>query len=365
MKIVSSVLSALIVAVCALWGAGYFMTNADDPYQASLVTKEQKTAAQAYLDANLEPMPDGWLWETFEPDLDITLETGFLEAPGGFAAAKGTIIFLPGFTSPLELYSYGYQRFHDAGFNIAAISYRGQGRSTRSLAFTHPEKGYVEDYTILADDVERFVAATRTRVGREKPIFVFGNSKGGHIALRMAGDLLPDIKAYALKVPMVHIKTGDFPYWFAGTASWFWSQTGLGTNYAPGQSAWKAADMKLNEPTACASNPARANFRDAIFALNEDLRVKDTTNQWVSATVSSTKRLLDPASHASITAPVFMVTDGWVLIVSTPSSEAFCKALGDCTFRRFEDADHCIQRGPDADRAAIYDDVIRFFESHR
>ena len=355
MKLVKALAVSVLVVAALFWAAGLFMTKAGDPHVFSVPSEEQKQAAQAYLDKNLTPLPDEWEWGTFEPDLGITLETGFLTVEN----AKGTVVVVPGYTAPLELYSIGFKRFQDAGFNVAAISYRGQGRSTRELA--NPEKGHVVDYALLADDLERFVASVQSRFGGK--VFVFGNSKGGHIAMRMAGDFQPDVQAYALMVPMIKIDTGAFPYGFAKIAGWFWSLTGLGDRFSPGGDAWIAEAMLLNEPTACSANPDQANLLDAMYALNEELRVMSPTNQWVRATTQSTDILLDPAYQANIDRPVYMATAGVDTLVSSPVAEQMCAALNQCKARHFEQSRHCINRETDEVRNAIYDDAIALFES--
>jgi acylglycerol lipase len=59
---------------------------------------------------------------------------------------------------------------------VSAIDLRGHGRSTGV------ERGTVDDFDLLIDDVSRFVDSVRG----ERPLFVYGHSMGGLAAVRLA-----------------------------------------------------------------------------------------------------------------------------------------------------------------------------------
>ncbi|MEM8850067.1 MAG: hypothetical protein AAGE03_08535, partial [Pseudomonadota bacterium] len=106
-------LFAFIVAGLALIGAS--------------AAADQVAAARAYLE-RLEDLPEDFVFGRFEPTPGIVLETGRLAARG---ASRGTVVFVPGYTAPLELYAQEMRALAEAGWDVAALVLRGQGRSVR------------------------------------------------------------------------------------------------------------------------------------------------------------------------------------------------------------------------------------------
>lgn len=352
---IKGLIGSVLGCIALLWAVGYMLFHQGE-HRYLPVTVEQQAEAKAYAANALAPMPEGWVFDQFKAREDLTLEVGYLEAPN----AKATILIVPGYTAPIDVYGYASRRFYDAGFNVAAISYEGQGRSPRPLE--DPEKGHVVSYGALAGDVAAFTRHLKERF--RAPVMVFGNSKGGHISLRMAGDFAPDVKAYGLMVPMVKIYTGSFPYWVAEGLSHFYTALGMGEFYAAGQKQWQTSRLKWDQPTNCNRRADKAHGRDSLFALEEKLRVEGTTFQWVASTTRSTKLLQSEAYREKLDKPFLFVTAGKDLIVDTPAASALCKKLNQCTEVVFEEAMHCIDREKDEDRDKIFDIFIQHFEAN-
>ena len=133
----------------------------------------------------------------------------------------------------------------------------------------NPEKGHVKSYDTLASEVATYIEKLKAD-GAEK-VFVYANSMGGHIALRMAGNNQPDVESYFLLVPMVEINTGAFPYGVARALTTFYSYTGLGEAFAPGQTAFIPGKEKLGTPSRCMDNASTAQIRDALYIRNEKI----------------------------------------------------------------------------------------------
>jgi hypothetical protein len=131
------------------------------------VTDEQRAQAVEYLKGKVTPVPPAWQWETFTPEAGVDLRTGTLEAD----SAKGTIVFVPGFTGTIEMSMGTITRLNQAGFRVAAIEYRGQGKSYRPIS--NPEKGYVEDFDLLASDVAKYANHVQRP---NEPLFLFSIS---------------------------------------------------------------------------------------------------------------------------------------------------------------------------------------------
>ncbi len=343
-------LLAVIVAILGLLVAAGFATMSGEHAYAR-ITEDQAAEARAYLAKAQTPVPDGAVFGQFEREPGVALETLTLTHPN----AKATIVLAPGYTAPLEIYASTYAAFHEAGYSVAGLSQRGQGRSWRPLP--NPEKGYVSDYRDLAKDLAAFI---RTFDG---PVLVYGNSMGGHIAMLMAGLEDVDVAAYALLVPMAKIHTGEFPYSVAKAMTGFYSTIGFGQNYGFGRGDWTYASRNAAEPTDCSADPARAHTRHMMVALDPELRVSDVTNRYVWETMKSTEAAASPDHLARITVPVLSITAGDDRIVQSSAAEANCLAMSDCRLLKFDGARHCIMHEGERQKADVHAAVIAFFDN--
>ncbi len=350
MRRLIKIVFGVVVAIFGLLVAAGFATTSGAHVYAKL-TNDQAASARAYLAEALTPLPEGAVFGRFEREPGVALETLTLPHP----TPKATIVVVPGYTAPLEIYSATYQAFHDAGYAVTGLSQRGQGRSWRPLP--NPEKGYVEDYRDLSADLAAYIGTI------EGPVLVYGNSMGGHIAMLMAGTEGVNVSAYALLVPMAKIHTGEFPYGVAKAMTGFYATIGFGANYGFGRGDWSFMSRDIRQPTDCSADPARAHTRHMLVGLNPDLRVTDVTNQWVSETMKSTAEAASADHLARITAPVLSITAGDDRIVQTEAAEANCQAMSDCRIKRFEAARHCIMHEGRAQKDAVHADVIAFFDS--
>ena len=358
MKWLWCTLAAITVATLALlagiWGYGW--SNRAGPHAYATVTEEQRRKAGDYLLASLPFMPDGWEWSFFEPEDGVRLRVGRIERPD----AKGTVLVVPGYTAPIDLYSEAVRAFVDAGYAVAGIEYRGQGLSHRDL--DNPEMGHVASWERLGADLAAFVEEIkRTGGGR---VFVYANSMGAHVALRAAGDAAPHVAAYAMVAPMVRIDTGAFPYAVARNLTRFYAATGQDGEFTIGRGPFDPAAVAWDEGTTCNPNPQTAWRRDALFMRDQRLRVTGATNGWVARTTASTDLITAPGYAARITAPVIMFTAGKEAFVDTPAAAAMCEALGSCERQHYPDASHCLMDESQTVRDDVLARTIRFFDGH-
>jgi len=260
------------------------------------------------------------------------------------------LVIVPGFTSPIEMNSRAIKFFNAAGYRVAAIDYRGQGGSTRPL--NNPEKGYVEDYGVLAQDLASYAQHIRIE---NKPLFVFGISKGAHISMRMAEENEANINAYALVVPMIQISAGGMSMSSLKFISNVGVALGLGSAYPPGLSNWPPEGLVFGEATDCNANPETAQIQDSLFAHNEALRVSSVTIRWLKETIDSSAYIMSSDFAKKITEPVHVFNAGDDRIVNAGSAKAFCDSLNDCSSTEFANARHCINR----EDYQVFDEILR------
>ncbi|MFY9983134.1 MAG: lysophospholipase [Chthoniobacterales bacterium] len=120
--------------------------------------------------------------------------------------AKGTILMIPGLGEHTGRYVHVGDFFRKAGFNIIGIDVRGQGRSGGT-------PGYVERYDQFLEDVRAGIHMVKVF-----PLFIFGHSFGGQLALALAARGEPDIAGYVVSGPWLAL-TKPPAAWLVGLAS--------------------------------------------------------------------------------------------------------------------------------------------------
>lgn len=345
MKIIKRASFALLIIVIGVWL--FALANLKlSKHEYREVTPKQLAQAKAYLGTQITPIPDGFKWQTFKTQAGVNLRAGLLEND----QAKATVVVIPGFTGSIEMIMREITQIHSAGFRVATIEYRGQGLSYRPLS-NHPEKGYVESYALLADEVGQFADSIRNN---ELPLYFFSISKGAHITMRMAAQGKVDVDAYAIVVPMIEVHPGDIEYDTLASISNFVTKIGLGAAYIPDASAWPGEELVFGQSGPCNSNPATAQAQSALFAINEKLRTRGVTFKWLHETIKSSKQLLTPEFVRGITQPVKIYTAGIDTLVSTEKTQQFCSSLANCETQHFPEARHCITR----ENYELYDSII-------
>ena len=331
-------LAFLVALAAGLWlGVRVSQGPSGEPQAAS---PAQEAAARAYLKANLPAMPQGWEFDLFAPERGVALEVGRVAAPD----AKGTILFVPGYTAPLELYAQEMRALAEAGWDVAAIVMRGQGRSVRLTQ--RYDLGHVTDYAELSADLAAFVARQRG------PVAVVGLSQGAHVALRMAAEHGPEVAAYALIVPMIDVRTAPAPRPVARAVASLLARNGAARRYLPGTLPWARRTpfaQVLGRGTICQPDPALAHLRRALMEVHPELRVEVPSPGWAAATFASIERLR--LIEDRIDDPVLMVTAGRDRVVRNRAVAAMCGRLRDCRRVELPRAPHCMVEG-DRDRSA-------------
>jgi len=340
--LVSVALTTALLAGCASTPA---------QYQPHALDAEYMKASAAYLKDNLVPLPTGWQFETWQTADGTQLRWGMARQAGH--EPEGTVLLVPGYGGTLDIYGQVFAELMAEGYDIAGLDLRGQGGSGRMLS--NPEKPYVEDFAVYGDDLAGFVEFLSGRV--DGPLFIYGESFGGHVTLRAAGDH-PDLAADGLVLiaPAVKIETAPFPHAVARSMVALNVARGKEQDYAPGQGDWAPWQPDLSLDNPCGTNISTIHTKDAWFAHHPDMRVASgPTNKWLLETMRSGDLLTDTSYTAAIDMPVVLVTVGDDRIVQTEPAEQLCReGLPDCTLVRVEEARHCLNFEAPEKRHPVY-----------
>ena len=94
-----------------------------------------------------DPIPPGAECEWIEARDGTRLRAARWIPP---AARRGTVVVWNGRTEFIEKYFEVTRDMLSRGFAVATMDWRGQGLSDRALA--NPQKGYVKDFSLFAED---------------------------------------------------------------------------------------------------------------------------------------------------------------------------------------------------------------------
>ncbi|HQS98504.1 MAG: lysophospholipase [Novosphingobium sp. 17-62-19] len=126
-----------------------------------------------------------------------------LAAEPGEGGPRGSLLFLPGRGDFYEKYLESLDYWHNQGWRITALDWRGQAGSGRLAA--DPDTGHVSDFSIWVDDLAAFWADwVKTTPA---PHVIVGHSMGGHLVLRSVSEKRINPVAVVLSAPMLGFLT--------------------------------------------------------------------------------------------------------------------------------------------------------------
>jgi lysophospholipase len=121
--------------------------------------------------------------------------------------ARARVLILPGFTEFIEKHETTCAQFGAMGLESVILDWPGQGRSTRlagSRIGRAPHLIHCDSFEQHLDGLSAVAKATGyLDEKRRLPLFLFGHSMGGHLALRYAAERAPACKGVILTSPMI------------------------------------------------------------------------------------------------------------------------------------------------------------------
>lgn len=119
------------------------------------------------------------------------------------AIARGSILFLPGRGDFYEKYLESLNYWHDEGWRVTALDWRGQAGSGRMTS--HPSTGHIADFSVWLDDLSAFWGEWVEQT--PAPHVIIGHSMGGHLVLRSVAEKKINPVAVVLSAPMLGFLT--------------------------------------------------------------------------------------------------------------------------------------------------------------
>ncbi|WP_026940590.1 alpha/beta fold hydrolase [Hellea balneolensis] len=354
MKLINRVLKGF--ALLLLLGAIAFYLWPEKKYEPYQVSE----AYQAQVDAFYLPdMPPDWSWKTFEAGDGTKLRWG---ETGNSAAAKATIVLIPGYTATMSMYPEHIDILARRGYHVVGIDMRGQGGSERHRP-SQPEKLWVDDFKVYSDDLAAFVKTLPRKA--DQPIILIAISFGGHVGVRMAGDYPEVADGLLLLAPAIEPKAGDMPFDQAKSLMNWARRLGKSKHYLQGNENWKPFREDLSEANIdlCSSNPKRLPNRDVVFTRNPAERVGGVTAQWGAEFFESSEYIREEGYLEKIDIPVTMISAEVDHFVVTEVNQQACDArFPNCQRLDLKGAGHCLLQETDDHLGQMFDGLDKLLE---
>lgn len=306
---------------------------------------DDRNQASEYMAAYFRPLPEDWTWHQFpfgDSQRGHAVRWG---VSGPQDADTATIIFVPGYTGTIEMYTDFIHGWRMRGYRVIAMDLPGQGGSSRRE--DNPEKAWTGNFREFGDVVAAFTQSIVAQSNGQ--VVLVGESFGGHSVLRAAADHPMDIDALVAVVPALEMQTPGFPRWVANAITSTTTALGFGSRYALTQGNWRPQWGRVdlsNYP--CGTREDRIFLQDALFIQNPEFRVGGVTNEWSIGLQRSGKDLATRPRADYFDYPVTMVfaTDDEI-IDNERAMKACDETLTDCTSVVLQDVGHCLILEPD------------------
>ncbi|MGC6484133.1 MAG: alpha/beta hydrolase [Candidatus Puniceispirillales bacterium] len=115
---------------------------------------------------------------------------------------RGRVLILPGFTEFIEKHEDTAQHFAAMGLDSLVLDWPGQGRSTRLTSYS-PHLIHSDSFGLHLNCLKAVAATAGFTAAGPLPLFLFGHSMGGHLAMRFAAEIAPDAAGVMITAPMI------------------------------------------------------------------------------------------------------------------------------------------------------------------
>ena len=287
--------------------------------------------------------PDGWphrrmVW----PQLDRS-------------RVRGKLLFAGGRGDFIEKYLECHAWWHEAGWDVTAFDWRGQGASQGD------QPVHLLDFTVMIDDLEALIADWRS--GEPGPHVVVAHSMGGHMLLRTLADRRPALDAAVLVAPMLRVNSAPLPPLFAPQLTEFLCMVGW-----RGAPVWRAP-VKPQPPGSArqhflTGSPER--YADELWWWEQEPAFKIGVPQWgwIRAAYRSAAGSFTPDKLGKVETPVLILGTDRDRLVSAAAIRGAAALLPNATLKMYPDAAHEILREADPIRLDALGEIDRFFDEH-
>ncbi|MEO9635938.1 MAG: alpha/beta hydrolase [Parasphingorhabdus sp.] len=231
--------------------------------------------------------PDGWSFRKLDWQQD---------------KPRGSILFMTGRADFYEKYLETFHDFHEQGWNVTTLDWRGQGGSGR--CGPHPHVGHIDDFaTWVSDLVAQF---EQWRSSHPGPYVVIGHSMGGHLVMRALTEQRIQPDAAILSAPMLAPASGSMPEWTAQSIAKLMCLVGRSE-----RRAWKPIENPLEPyvPRQELLTHDAERYADEFFWFRDRpfVRLGPASWRWVERAYASTRKLRNRKRLMQMKIPILVL----------------------------------------------------------
>ena len=273
--------------------------------------------------------------------------------------AEATVVISHGFTESAEKFhevSYCYLLM---GFNVFAIDHRGHGRSFRYDPDT-PQIVHIREFEEYVKDLDTFVNKIVRPASGELPLYLYGHSMGGAVAVQYL-QTYPDVfKKEVLTSPMIQPQTAGIPMGIANAIVSVPTALGRG---ASKMIAYSGFNPNATYENSNGTSEARFNYYHKKRLDDELLQTSIPSFNWVKQSIKVTKLNLDPARCAKIKTPILLCKPEADGAVVPEAEDKFVDMVPSASMESFENSRHEIYLSVDATMLKYLQAIESFFKS--
>lgn len=266
----------------------------------------------------------------------------------------GTVLLFTGRTEYLEKYARVAVDLNEAGYDVLAIDWRGQGLSDRLQA--NPAPGHIEDFADYQRDVVEMVIAAQ-ELGLPEPWHMLAHSMGGTIGMAALMGGLP-VHSAVFSAPMLGINLRGLPEGLALALAGLMMRLGRGGHPAPGSGGNDS--FVLTDPfrnNLLTGDGPRWGRIVAETASWPEIALGGATNAWVHAALLECRRL---AALPAPDLPALIALGGQERVVSAAAIRARAAAWPGARLLELPDCQH----EPMMERDTIRDSFLQAATAH-
>ena len=268
------------------------------------------------------------------------------------------MIILPGKTCNDAWKKFIALKFVSHGFDVFVLDFRGQGRSQRLVP--NPQMIHVDNFNDYLLDLEALVSSKPIK---GMPIYLYGHSMGGLVALLALKKSKINCTAAILEAPMIGINTSPVPSFLAHPLAWFTVKVlKKAKDYCITQSDYNAKKNVFSD-NKCSHSEELYNQFIHLQERDKTMVPRGPSWGWIFASFRAIREFLkDLKPQYTLKTKIFIGTAGDDRVVDTAHNEKVALSFH-AIHKVYAGAWHSLQHDSKITREAFFNDIAEFLNN--
>jgi len=265
------------------------------------------------------------------------------------------IVISHGFTEYIEKYHELIFYFLKNNYNVYIMEHRGHGRSGR-LGIDNMQVE-VEDYNYYVSDFKKFIDEVVLK--ENKTLYLYAHSMGGAIGALFLQRYPDYFEKAVLSSPMMTMKFGKLPNFFAKLFIKTKNKFTLGRSYAP--STGSSID-KYDFEKSSSSSLNRYDYYYLLLKEDSTIQLGGPSIHWVNEMLDLTKEINEKENIKKVKIPILLFQSENDKLVKKRGQNKFAKYSNNTDLILVNNAKHELYRENDEILFPYLDTVLDFFK---